>query len=87
MCKNNDLLVKSSADLFQVYDFLFIKEGGKERRGLVTQLINMEGLNTMYKVGLDVAHKYYGDECGHVYMTALLLLDSDRIRGPSNKYL
>ena len=51
MCTNNDLLVKSSADLFQVYDFLFIKEGGKERRGLVTQLINMEGLNTMYKVG------------------------------------
>ena len=27
-----------------------MQEGGKERRGLVTQLINMEGLNTMYKV-------------------------------------
>ena len=68
MCTNNDLLVKSSADLFQVFGFLFIKEGGKERRGLVTQLINMEGLNTMYKVELDVAHKYYTDECGHMYV-------------------
>ena len=58
MCTNNDLLVKSSADLFQVFGFLFIKEGGKERRGLVTQLINMEGLNTMYKVWINVAQKY-----------------------------
>ena len=68
MCTNNDLLVKSSADLFQVFGFLFIKEGGKERRGLVTQLINMEGLNTMYKVGINVAYKYHTDECGHTYM-------------------
>ena len=30
------------------------KEGGKERRGLVTQLINMEGLNTMYKVMISI---------------------------------
>ena len=33
------------------------KEGGKERRGLVTQLINMEGLNTMYKVMISIGDR------------------------------